>query len=323
MENHLRRLVGNQDDRARLRQEAAEELSAAWICQCIIAGDEAEVQLLNELGYDAVKLLPPVAVKPAWEGDREFSERHGLFFPLPIYRSGDAVHDGFDWFCLQVVPHLNDFLPADVPVWVGTYHNPAINLSFYERFVVLEGLSSPKQSREALMQQCRVMVAPTRAFATQPLEVVEGAAYGLPSVVSAPLMESLHWTDREECFNGGFNDARRFAQAIAELYQNEEFWKHVQTKARERVEKENTLARFREVFADILSLASGAAPMSFDQSLGHEQPLERRFAPAPLQCRPIGGRAHEEKKSGLVSSEEEEESEKQELPTRLGVQLSQ
>ncbi|MXV35925.1 MULTISPECIES: glycosyltransferase [unclassified Saccharibacter] len=324
MEAHLRRLVGANDDQERLKRETASELSDAWMCQYIIAGDVAEEQLMRRLGFENVWLLPPVGMPLRRDvQQRGFHERSGLLFPLCIMRSGDAVHDGFDWFCLHVASYLKRHLSEDVPLWIGGYHHPSVDVRFYERFVALEGLSQPVPDH-VLMEHCRVLVAPTRVLATQSSEIVEGAAYGIPSVMNSSQLEALQWEDRQEGLNGGFNDPQRFAQAVIDVYQNEDLWLSVQNHAYQKVSSENRLADFRQSFDDLLACVLGERTEEKMVSSCVRRSETRRFSPAPLRLRPEPISEGEEHP---VSSHDAEESEDGEpdapLQTRLGVELSQ
>lgn len=324
MEAHLRRLVGANDDQERLKREASDELSNAWMCQYIIAGDAAEERLMRRLGFENVWLLPPVGMSlKRGVQQKGFHERSGLLFPLCIMRSGDAVHDGFDWFCLRIASYLKRHLAEDVPLWIGGYHHPSVDLSFYERFVALEGLAQPVPDH-VLMEHCRVLVAPTRVLATQSSEIVEGAAYGIPSVMGSSQLEALHWEDRRDGLNGGFNDPQRFAQAILDVYQDESLWLSVQKNAYQRVSSENQPTDFRKSFADLLACVLGKRPEEKTVSPFSGTAETRRFSPAPLRLRPEPISEGEEHP---VSNQEAEESEDGEpdapLQTRLGVELSQ
>lgn len=324
MESHLRRLVGADDDQDRLMREAEAELADAWMCHSILAADEEECHLIRRLGFGHVRVLPPVVQNELRTGPEtpEFYRRQGLLFPLSIFRSGDAAHDGFDWFCLHVMPHVKAALGEDVPLWIGGYHHPSVDLGFYERFAALEGLTHPAPYEE-LMKQCRVLIAPTRLLVAESTEVVEGASYGLPSVMSSPLLKGLHWTDRQDALDGGFNDPKRFADAVIELYRREALWSKVQSTIEKRVKREHHPDVFVKAFTDIVADALGETPSAQEASFFENPPRKKRFAPPPLRLKPAPVSAQVDGPTLSEHEESDDENDDAPLQTRLGVELSQ
>lgn len=321
VEAHLRRLVGRNDDQERLIKEVKEELADAWICQRIIANDDFEAHLIKRAGLFNVSVISPVVTPRPSLKEHSFHERHGLFFPLCIYRPGDAVHDGFDWFCLNVVSYLREMLEEDVPIWISGYHHPSVDLGFYEQFATIEGLVEPV-SECSLMARCRVLISPVRALSTQATEIIEGATYGIPSVIGSPLMDHLRWEDHQEALDGGINDPKHFAKAIAELYTNETLWCELQKKARERVKTENSLKAFQHAFADVLHPSSDVSAsdrpcVSFSQNISHP----RRFDPAPLRLRPSFPDEQTETLNETTDTDDDTQNDAF-LKTHLGVDLN-
>ncbi len=325
-ERHLRRLVGMVDEPQTLLKEVQEELEYAWLCQGIVAGDASDVTLLRRLGYGNVVQIP-YAVAPqhiAHDGHGTFQQRNGALFPLPIYHAGDAGHDGFDWFCLSVMPHLQRYFDAQLSIGVSGYHHPLVDIGFYERMAPLDGLAE-KGKLFSFLEKCRVVVDPARVLGMQALEVLEAAAQGVPAILSTPQMERLGWKDEEEALDGGFNAPEHFAQQVIRLYEDPDLWAKLRDNAHAFVCREHNAQRQYEIFKAFIEGLSQKPKIA-------ERPLERAdnqqsraFAPAPLYVKPKPHLVPEP--HNATDHEEDDEPDEVEddlapLPTRLGVTLS-
>lgn len=321
VEEHMRRLVGVVDRPEILMRDARAELDHAWLCQGIITGDAQETALLRQLGYGNVMHLPyAVSLRPSLAED-DFARRRGILFPLSIYRAGDAGHDGFDWFCLSVMPDMRRHFGEDIPVGVGEYHHPVVDLGFYERLASLEGLAG-KSALSTMMQQCRVLADPSRVPSRQATEVLEAAGQGIPAVLSSPQLERLGWKDGEEALDGGFNDPKRFAGQLIRLYEEPELWNGLRNRAYEAVRKKHDDSHLHEAFGRFVETL-------FDRSNRIERPFveestfrRRVFAPAPLRIT-LKAVAEPSSADGAAGDQENAESEDEfmPLPTHLGVTL--
>lgn len=322
LEQHMRRLVGMVDEPHTLVREAQKELEYAWLCQGILAGDDVDAALLHRLGYGNVVQLPYAVVPEQMEtGAEVFARRKGVLFPLPIYQAGDAGHDGFDWFCLAIMPHLQRHFKDHFSIDVGGYHHPSVDIGFYERMAPLDGFAETERLATVL-KQCRVVMDPARVLAATAIEIVEAAAQGVPAIISSAQMERLGWKDGQEALDGGVNAPEHFAQQIIRLYEEPELWESLRIKAYEFVSKEHSATKQREIFDRVLEQLF-QQPVVIDPA--PEVPPfkpERVFAPAPLRIQlkvpPVP----------VVDEAEEDEGEDQEaddvspLPTHIGVTLS-
>ncbi|MCX8666430.1 glycosyltransferase family 1 protein [Acetobacteraceae bacterium B3987] len=320
-EEHLRRLVGVVDEPARLMKEAQKELEYAWLCQGIVTGDEQTTALLHRLGYGTVTYLPYAVSSRQLGKDDEFSQRQGILFPLSIYRAGDAGHDGFDWFCLSVMPYLQRHFDAQPSIGIGGYHHPLVDLGFYECLAPLDGLAE-MDTLSSMMDRCRILMDPSRVLTTQATEILEAAGRGVPAVLNSVQMERLGWKDGEEALDGGFNDPQRFAEQIIRLYEEPQLWSKIRHKAHNTVRERHGHARLHEVFGQFIETLLNR-PATMERPFRDVGKLQRRsFAPAPLRIvlKPSGGGASSAGRDG-EELEEGQEDEFMPLPTRLGVTL--
>lgn len=321
MEEHLRRLVGVVDEPARLMREARKELEYAWLCQGIVTGDERTAALLHRLGYGIVTSLPYAVSSRQLGRDDEFGRRQGILFPLSIYRTGDAGHDGFDWFCLSVMPHLQRHFGTQPSIGIGGYHHPLVDLGFYERLAPLDGLAE-MDTLPSMMDRCRILMDPSRVLTTQATEILEAAGRGVPAVLNSVQMERLGWKDEEEALDGGFNDPQRFAQQIIRLYEDPQLWSRIRHKARDTVRERHGHDRLHKMFGQFIeTLLKG--PTTMERPCREEsRPQRRAFAPSPLRIvlKP-SGEVLSAVKENSEELDEELEDELMPLPTRLGVTL--
>lgn len=323
MEQHLRRLVGLVDEPDLLIQEARKELEYAWLCQGIVAGDALEATFLRRLGYGHVEYLPYAvsARKELNTGAQGNDSQQRVMFPLSIYRTGDAGHDGFDWFCLSVMPYLRRHFGEELPVCIGGYHHPLVDLGFYERLAPLDGLAK-MDTFSRILEQSRILIVPSRVLATQATEILEAAGQGVPAVLSSTQMERLGWQDGREALDGGFDDPQRFAQQLIRLYEEPDLWDRIRNGAYEHVKKHHGHERFREAFSHFVETLF-AGPSQAGHPVRDEKPSHRRaFAPAPLRVllKPAG-----EPPPAIMEPEEIHEDEGEDdfmpLPMSLGVTL--
>lgn len=321
MEEHLRRLVGIVDEPARLMREARKELEYAWLCQGIVTGDEQTAALLHRLGYGIVTSLPYAVSSRQLGRDDEFGRRQGILFPLSIYRTGDAGHDGFDWFCLSVMPYLQRHFGTQPSIGIGGYHHPLVDLGFYERLAPLDGLAE-MDTLPSMMDRCRILMDPSRVLTTQATEILEAAGRGVPAVLNSVQMERLGWKDEEEALDGGFNDPQRFAQQIIRLYEDPQLWSRIRHKAHDTVRERHGHDRLHRMFGQFIeTLLKG--PTTMERPFREEsRPQRRAFAPSPLRIvLKSGGETSSSVKENSEEPDEELEDELMPLPTRLGVTL--
>lgn len=317
-EAYLRRVVGGQNDVDFLQEETKKELRYAWLCQSIIVGDTVEAELLQKMGYGNVMMLPYAVSCKSQTIENEPAEREGLLFPLSIYESGDAGHEGFNWFCLSVMPYLHKHFGEHLPIWVVGYHHDMVDLSFYGRLASLYGFAKSEQLPE-LIKKCRVLIVPSRVLSTQATEIFEAGAAGLPAVISTPQMERLGWKDGVEALDGGLNNPEYFASQLIKLYEDHTLWSTLSRQVRNCVSQRHNEALLERALEELLAFAFGKAQQPYSYAVHKEKNSERVFSPAPLRvdltmCRQASP-------SSIEDEEEEAEHESMVLPTHLGVTL--
>ncbi|QDH15835.1 glycosyltransferase [Oecophyllibacter saccharovorans] len=328
MEDYLRRRVGLQDDRARLAVETRAELHNAWLCQAVVCSDREQTTLLQQLGYDAFQLedVPSeTEVSPAqpvgWE------PRDGLLFALPVHEAGDAGHDALNWFCLEVLPHLQKVLGREVPVYIGSYRNPTVALEDYGRFGAITGLQGSALPEE-LLKRCRVVIAPGRVVSAQVGELVEAASAGVPIVTTPQLAQRMGWEAERECKIGSQDEGADFARKILALYQDEREWQALSAGARRWARDRQASQTVTRQLETVLATVMEQKPSPRCALAVTPSPAERAFAPAPLRLgkkQPSAPAESQALAAELPGEQEEEIEEEVEIipPRRLGVSLAE
>lgn len=320
-ESALRRRVGGQNDPALFLKEVQQELSDHWLCRAIITDNEEEAASLRKAGIFNVVVIPNR--KRSLNFTPHMTNRTGLFFPLPIYKAGDAAHDAFDWFCLEVAPLLKEILSEEIPLWVGGYHHHEVNLGFYERFTPVKGLREAF-SFEEKMSECRLAVIPTRFMTTITPEILDVTGAGLPAVMSSPIIKALGFKAGQEGMEAGFNDPQAFAMAVAELYTDEKLWTALSQEAYGKISRLYDSEHFRKHVRDFLEQLKKPVFQKTALKLDISAP-RRRFQPAPVifsdPSPDDDADEHDVKTDQTLNSGDEEEMSDSKPGIRLGVTL--
>ncbi|GBR47434.1 glycosyltransferase [Neokomagataea thailandica] len=286
-EPYMRRRVGAVDDKETKFDDLEREVEATWACQALVASYAEEAEDLRQLGYGNILTLPNRAPStPAAYPD--FHARSGLLFLLPIHNTGDAVHDGLNWFMHDVLPILDQALPKDVTILLAGHYGEGIDLTDYISSSRVEGLPD-YIDRESLLRSRRLLIDPTRVSSIVPHEVLDAAAHGLPAILTETVLQQIGWQDGVETQSGGFCDPQRFAHAVIELYQNERIWTHYAAQAFQSVQNPEAQTHFMATLAAIMDMASGRSPIPVPDlapRLISKSEHSVLFTPAPLRLQP-------------------------------------
>ncbi|GEM18017.1 glycosyltransferase [Gluconobacter oxydans] len=285
-ETHNRRLVGAVNDRELLFDDLELDIDQVWMTQAVVAGTEAEKADLEVLGLTNVRVLgaPPVptTLSPG------FGERSGILLVLPVFASGDAVHDGLHWFIHEVLSKLDRGLPPDATVLLAGHKAAGVDLSAFARYRRLEAFPEDADLA-ALYRSRRILVEPTRVLPAIPREVLDAAAAGLPAVLSETVCKTLGWENGKDCLSGGFCDPEQFAQAVIGLYTDMDLWNTISRGAQARMEEEASRSNFHDGLREILSIAAGTTPLAASTVTPRPHRLSETapgFAPAPIRLQP-------------------------------------
>ncbi|QDH25576.1 glycosyltransferase [Neokomagataea tanensis] len=286
-ESYMRRRVGAVDDRSAKLDDLEREVDATWHCQTLVASTPEEAEDLRQLGYGNIVVLPNHA-PPTPQTYPDFHNRSGLLFLLPIHSTGDAVHDGLNWFMHDVLPILDRALPKEATILLAGHRGEMVDLTEYTRLSRVEGLPD-LADRSALLRSRRLLIDPTRVSSIASHEVLDAAANGLPAVLTEPVLQQMQWQDGVEACSGGFCDPQRFADGVIALYQNEELWTAYAKRAFQAVHTPTVHEQYAAKISEIMEMASGRGPIpipAMPPRLISKSSQSVIFKPAPLRLQP-------------------------------------
>ena len=102
----------------------------------------------------------------------------------------------------------------------------------------------------ALLDSCRITVAPLRFGAGIKGKIGTSLSHGVPCVATPLAAEGMDLKEREEIMLG--DDPAAFAQAVIDLYQDEALWERISGKGLELFRREFSFARGMERFRKLL-----------------------------------------------------------------------
>ena len=232
-----------------LDQALRRELACAYFCQKIIAVNAHDASLVRQAGHSNVSVLghmkQPAPTPSSW------GQRRNLLFLGAIHDPGSPNHDGLEWFVSQVLPLLEGRLPPDVRFTVAGFVRRGVDISELGRDPRVD-LIGAVEDLAALYDSHRVFIAPTRFAGGIPFKVHEAASYGVPVVASDLLCRQVGWDDGVEIVAGGTDQPQRFADAIVDLYNDEEAWNLIRDAALDRLYSENDQTTYVDTLRHIL-----------------------------------------------------------------------
>ena len=147
--------------------------------------------------------------------EKDFSKRKDL-----LYVGGFGHHpnvDGVLWFAREVLPKILDREPGIVWHVVGSKPTEEIQALAGEH-IIIHGFVADEEL-EALYRSCRIAVVPLRYGAGVKGKVVEACYYQIPLVTTPIGAEGLSLEEESMLVE---EDAGKMAEAICDLYENQE-----------------------------------------------------------------------------------------------------
>lgn len=201
------------------RRLVDKELEQSKLAEKITAVSASEADIFRQHGYsNTVVLGHTIAPAP---GDNGFAQRKDLLFVGALRDEGSPNVDSLLWFLINVFPLLEEALPGIRLHVVGD--NAAPSLATIDKPSI--NFTGRLDSIDALYDDCRVFIAPTRFAAGIPHKIHEAAAKGLPSVTTALLAKQLGWDNGRELLVA--DTPEEYAAQCIRLYSEENLWKNV------------------------------------------------------------------------------------------------
>jgi GT2 family glycosyltransferase/glycosyltransferase involved in cell wall biosynthesis len=188
--------------------------------------------------FDRRKLLEMVPLAPVHvislihelhPQSRSFNERDGILFVGSFQHHPNV--DGVLWFLSNVMPIVHAWIPDLRFHIIGT--NPPKEICEQAcEYIVIEGFI---ENMDEQLASRRLSVAPLRYGSGVKGKINQSMAYGLPCVATPSAVEGMELDWQNEILVA--ESAHDFAEAIAELYENEEYWTLVAEKSMESIER--------------------------------------------------------------------------------------
>ena len=208
------------------------ELANAYFCQSIVAVNEAEAQILRDLGLSDVHVLGHVRALTLTP--RPWKDRSGLLFVGAFAAPDSPNYDGLCWFVDEVLPLVEQELGYETRLTIVGSVGEGVDLGRFRDHPRIT-LRGEVGCTLPLYDAHRVFVAPTRYAAGVPYKVHEAASYGLPVVATELLREQLGWENRRDLLAAEVSDAETFAKFVVALYRSEDLWISIRRAAAEQV----------------------------------------------------------------------------------------
>jgi len=199
----------------------AEDLSYCRSMSGVIVVSPTERSYVQKQGIRACFQLGHIVQVPDALPTYPFENRFGFVFVGFCDFEGSPNIDSLDWFARQILPLIVQRIPNAVVSIVGKLierlekelaANPRIRL--YGQV--------PNDGLNAVLDQHRVFIAPTRFASGIPHKCHMAACSGLPIVCTDLLGEQLGWP--QEVALSAPRDARAFADACVRLHSDRQLW---------------------------------------------------------------------------------------------------
>ncbi len=205
-----------------------QELWAAGRADGVITVSEFDRGKLLEM----VPLAPVHVISLIHELDpqsRSFNERDGILFVGSFQHQPNV--DAVLWFLSHVMPIVHAWIPDLRFHIIGTGPPEEICEQACE-YIVIEGFV---ENMDEQLASRRLSVAPLRYGSGVKGKINQSMAYGLPCVATPSAVEGMELDWQNEILVA--ESAHEFAEAVAELYENEEYWTLVAEKSMESIER--------------------------------------------------------------------------------------
>ncbi len=208
----------------------------------IVISEHERAIVRRELPKVRVAAIP--YARPVADHTAPFRDRRDILF-IGNFRFAPNV-DAVQYFLRDIWPQVRAVLPdaeflvvgGDMPEQLLALRTEGVRLLGY-----VEDLT-------ALLNRCRITVAPLRFGAGIKGKIGTSLCHGVPCVATPLAAEGMELTDRVEIMLGA--DPEAFAQAIIEIYRDEALWARVSNKGLDFSRREFSFARGLERFQKLL-----------------------------------------------------------------------
>ena len=205
-----------------LHRSLSREFEDAWMCDHVVAVNEAEAEVLRSVPLSSVGVIG--FWQTAHSIGRRWSERSGLLHVGALTVSSAPNVDGLRWFLRDIHPRLTDLVGREAAHLTIVGHvAEGFDISWLSNDPAITFVGSATDLTP-FYDASRVFIAPTRFGAGVPTKVLDAVSHGVPVVGTALLAGQLGWNDGTEMSSAALNDPDGFANRIARLITDEACW---------------------------------------------------------------------------------------------------
>lgn len=237
------------------RREAMirEEMQLANVADGVVTVSEKErehfrTRIDNEVGVVGHVVAPQT-------GERCFRDRRDFLFIGAMPNDDNPNADSIRWFIRNVWPKVREILGDGQARFRIAGLNEASTVRQLESADV--DILGPVADLEAIYDQARVVVIPTRYAAGVPYKAHEAAGYGVPIVTTSLIADQLGWSDGKELMAADVDDPAGFAERCVRVYTDPTLWATLQQVSCERVKNDCSRASIVRVLHALLCKDSG------------------------------------------------------------------
>ena len=176
--------------------------------------------------------------------NRPFVDRDGILFIGSFAHTPNV--DAVLWFVSDVLPMIHEWLP-ELRFHVIGLNPPEEIRDLASDRVVIEGFLKDVEGQFGAR---RLSVAPLRYGSGVKGKINQSMAYGLPCVATPVAVEGMDLDWESEVFVAA--EAREFAEAVVEIYENEELWSTLAVNSQAGIERSFSMKVAEENFLKAL-----------------------------------------------------------------------
>jgi SAM-dependent methyltransferase len=274
---------GRADSASEDEMQARRELEVYGAADAVLTVSDAEAAVVDERTGRAGHARTVPDCEHGGRSRYSFGERRGLLF-IGNFRHPPNV-SAVELLCREIVPRLSPETLAAHPVWVV---GNALEGTALEACAGVDGVSPIGwvPSVVPYLQRARVSVVPVPYGAGTNRKLIQALMVGTPTVATPVAAEGIDVLHERELLVA--DEPAEFAAAVERLVADEQLWKRLADRGRERIERthsrEAVQRRFREILEHVSMRGSAGNGRSALRSVGVSPPsagAAPAFPPSP------------------------------------------
>lgn len=238
-------LIGDEKCLKASEEWKEKELTIMKKADVVYYPSQIEVDLIKEIDNSIVAKAIPAYI---FNGDKQskvydISNRDGVMFIGGFGHKPNV--DAVLWYVKEVLPHVLVGSP-NIKAYILGSNPPSDIKELASQNVIIKGFVTDEEL-EAFYNQCRLSIVPLRYGAGIKGKVIEGMYHQIPILTTSVGAEGILNSENSLVVK---DDAKEFAQALIELYDDNDRLKQLSSYSLEYVKKYYTMKRVEEVIGE-------------------------------------------------------------------------